>query len=200
VGPALQAPTAMRAIVLAASLTIASTGCAALMKDPPKPDRRPSEAPQCSSAQGAVVLDGIMAAALGIGALVALSEGGDGVGVGLGLGLIATAYGGSAYSGNSSATRCEVERKKYAAWQREQDRRGEVDEVAARSGAGLANPPAPPPATSSPGGPVDPFASPDSEDAAPAPAAPTASAASPRAPDRPDRADPWRDFWKEVTP
>ena len=129
------------------------------------------------------------------------AEGGDGAGLGLGAGLISAAYIGSAYSGHNAATRCEVERKKFTAWQRgdKRERRAAVEAVAERGGAKLT----PPAAGAIPAkGPVDPFAddddtatgepdgeTPDTEKPAPTP--------SPRPP---ARDDPWRDFWKEVRP
>lgn len=99
------------AVAWIVALAIGEGGCAMIMQQPPKKNRAPREVPICSTGRGGVVLDGLLATALGVGALVAFAN--DEPGVGLALGAVTGVYGYSAVSGHRSADECEDAMREY---------------------------------------------------------------------------------------
>jgi len=200
------------AVVWLLALAIGQTGCAAIMQQAPKKNRAPREIPVCSTSQGGVALDGVLATLLGAGALIALAN--DEPAAGLALGGVGGIYVWSAVSGHQSASACE---------EALQDYREEIAVAGAGTGRGPATPRAPRPSApveASAGPPARP-AGPPIEAAAPAgdeepppdeeppiaaePApTPTEKPAAKPADEPPPRPAPfglrrdWSDFWVEV--
>lgn len=188
-------------------MVAAVSGCS-LSLDGPKPNRPRGYEPKCDDSKGLVAADGLLATAVGIGALSAF--GGDEPGAGAALGLTALAFSLSAVHGNNVVNECRAEQARYAQ---------EVPLPAAppvpfdddepriaRAPRAVAPAPAVPAAGTKP---ADPYidAPPARPTTAPArPAAPPAPAATTPAPapaattPAPADSDPaaWSDFWTEV--
>ncbi len=102
----------MRTVVLVLLCAVGTSGCAvAAAKGPGPGPVRIDRKPDCNDGKGAVVLDGIGATVLGVGALAAFSADEGGVGAALGLatvGLIA-----SAVAGSRSADRCRLAEEQW---------------------------------------------------------------------------------------
>ncbi len=194
----------MRTLALASALIVAlsSAGCAALAAKAPDPDRPVDQPPECNDGKGGVVVDGLMATALGLGT-IAFAANGEGSGAAI-FGLGALAYGISASAGSSSANKCRAANDDYVVMLERRD----AESQAASAGIGGL-----------------PFADADEDTplatvrppVAVAPAVPTRTVAPPRPPtptsvpppapagdgtDDPSSAevdaDAWSDFWKEV--
>lgn len=179
----------MRLGRVAVALLLATSGCAVIMQQPPKPNRAPGEVPVCSSSRGGVALDGVLAVLLGAGALAALA--GDEPGAALGLGAVGGIYTWSAVSGHRSAGACEAAQEEYQL------------EVAGRRPARrlpvAATHPDQPARPELPAEPARPAGPPIEAAAPPEPEAPPAAepAAEPPAAEPPAPRD-WSDFWVEV--
>ena len=186
-------------------LLIASSGCA-LALDGPKPNRPRGYAPKCDDSKGLVVADGLLATAVGIGALAAFGD--QETEAGVVLGLIGVAFTASAIRGNGVVNECRAEQALFAQEGGPQFTPSD-DEPAVRTGR---------PATTStravpraPDAPADPYADAGDTRAVdpPAPARPTPparpSAPAAQKPTKPVATQPaeidpdaWRDFWTEV--
>jgi hypothetical protein len=92
-------------------LLIGASGCS-LALDGPKPNRPQGYAPKCDDNKGLVVADGLLATAVGIGALSAF--GSEEVEAGVTLGLIGVAFAASAVRGNGVVNECRAENARYA--------------------------------------------------------------------------------------
>lgn len=92
-------------------MVAAVSGCS-LSLDGPKPNRPRGYEPKCDDSKGLVAADGLLATAVGIGALSAF--GGDEPGAGVGLGLTALAFSLSAVHGNNVVNECRAEQARYA--------------------------------------------------------------------------------------
>jgi hypothetical protein len=127
----------MRSLALTAVLTLAMTsaGCAMIGANPPDPDRPRDRPPSCNDGKGGVMVDGLMAAALGVATLgfAANDEGGAAALTGVG----AFVYGVSAGIGSSSANKCRAAMDDYAAL----DERESVEAAFMRQGGGSVNAP-----------------------------------------------------------
>ena len=214
-------PPARRAgpmCVLATAL-LGAGGCGALFSQAPPANRAPTDAPVCSTGRGGVVVDGILATALGVGALAALGD--DETGVALGLGLTGALFVGSAIVGDRAATSCQTAtadfNERLAATMRG-DAHGAreggapaerfVDEDEAAAGSDRAQPQPPPQHEPQPQPPSQPQPHPQPQPQSqprpqPAVAGGDGVEATParevprRARPRPDE---WADFWIEVLP
>ena len=185
-------------------------GCSLALSGPGDRDRRRAAgaAPRCDTGKGLVGLDGVLGAAVGIGALTAFGE--DVPEVGVIAGLVSAAFIASAFRGNRVVDECraafaehsaDFERPRVARQPRpvEDQVPGDPDapapalplaggSVPASTTSADATPPIamppvqPPPVTTSP--------------IAPPPAS-TPAPARPARP-RPPASDPWAEFWKEV--
>ncbi|MFN0250563.1 MAG: hypothetical protein ACKV2T_27030 [Kofleriaceae bacterium] len=92
-------------------LLIGASGCS-LALDGPKPNRPKGYAPKCDDNKGLVVADGLLATAVGIGAMTAFSV--ENAGAGVTFGLIGAAFVASAVRGNSVVNECRAENARYA--------------------------------------------------------------------------------------
>ena len=95
-------PAAALALVSGCALTIAG----------PDPERPRNEPPHCDSGKGAVGLDVVMSAMLGLGSIAAFADGEEGTG--LALGAIGGLFVASAVRGNSSANACRGAYAEYS--------------------------------------------------------------------------------------
>jgi hypothetical protein len=175
------------ALACIAALAIGEAGCAMIMQQAPKEHRAPGEVPVCSTSQGGVVLDSLLATVLGAGALVAFAN--DEPGVGIGLGAVTGVYTYSAVSGHRSAGACEDAMREYRT------------EMAARSelrSRPAAPAPAQPVAATQP--PVEGPPAPPVEQAPPAEEPVEAAAQEPQPQPPAPQPGPrdWSDFWVEV--
>jgi hypothetical protein len=187
-------------------LLIATSGCS-LALDGPKPNRPKGYAPQCDDNKGLVVADGLLATAVGIGALASFGE--NEAEAGVVLGLIGVAFTASALRGNGVANECRAEKAQFA---QEGVPYAPLDEesIAGRPAGATrgVRPTAPraPVATMPATTPSDPYVEPRAEPL-PAPVRPPAPAPAAIKPARPAPNEPapadidpeaWRDFWTEV--
>lgn len=102
----------VRGLALVAAL--GSSGCAAILMDPPREDRSPLEDPQCNSSSSGVGIDGVLGTLLGITAIAVLADGGSDSGSAfIGVSALSAAYLGSAVAGTRSAERCSVAKQAY---------------------------------------------------------------------------------------
>src|SRR5690349_5985424 len=104
----------MRSLALTAVLTfaMASAGCAMIAAKAPDPDRPRDQPPMCNDGKGGVVLDGIMATALGVATLGLAADDGGGAAAITGVGTLI--YGISAGVGSSSANKCRQANEEFA--------------------------------------------------------------------------------------
>ena len=93
------------------AVAIGEAGCAMIMQQAPRKNRAPGEVPVCSTGQGGVVLDGLLATVLGAGALIAFAN--DEPGAGIAVGAVTGVYTYSAVSGHRAATECEQAMGEY---------------------------------------------------------------------------------------
>ncbi len=197
-------PSRVAAACLVA-LAIGEGGCAMIMQQPPKRNRAPGEVPVCSTGRGGVALDGILAALLGAGALVALAN--DEAGAALGVGAVAGVYTYSAVSGHRSADACDkaigdyqlevAARRPERAPARERGREREPAAAAAAVPAAPARPAGPPIDQAAP---AEEEAPPPEEAVVAAPPPPAAPAPAPaESPAPPPAPRDWSDFWVEET-
>lgn len=163
----------VRASWLCACLAVA--GCSFSLSGPPK-DRRLSERPVCDLGKGPVVVDSVVGAGLGLGALASVDDGSTGTAVALG--LLGAGFILAAASGSSTVDDCRTATASYESLQDVRDER-----AAAKRAMPQAPSVIPPPAV------VAPPAS------APVPVAP---ARVPAAPPSPRPVNAWEQFWKEV--
>jgi hypothetical protein len=175
------------ALTCIVALAIGEAGCALIMQQEPREHRAPGEVPVCSTSQGGVILDSLLATVLGAGALVAFAN--DEPGVGIGLGAVTGVYTYSAVSGHRAAGACEDATREYRT------------EIAARNETRV-RPAAPAPAQP-PGAqpPVEGPPAPPVEEAAPSEEPVAAAAAEqprPEPPAPPPGPRDWSDFWVEV--
>lgn len=191
------------------------TGCSLALSGP-DPRRPRNRTPQCDTGKGPVTLDAVMGSILATGTLVAISE--DEGGAGLVTGLIAAAYLGAAFRGNSTVNDCRAaiaayeappsdpdrERPSFAAQEDEPRRRPTVtpDPVytqprPAPTGppTALPPPPAPPSAPTSVAPPSTPRG--DTPPTAP-PGNPTGAKPRQSPPAKAEEPTDWRAFWTEV--
>ena len=190
--------------LIALALALGESGCALIMQQPPRANRAAGEVPVCSTSRGGVVLDGLVGALLGVGALAAL--GGDEPGVALGLGAVGGIYTWSAVTGYRSAGACE---EALADYEMELAARrspppaervtaggerplGPPIEQAAAPGDATDAPAAPPPGEKMPS-PAEEMPPPDAETPPPAAETPPPPAPVPTPAPR-----DWSDFWVEV--
>jgi hypothetical protein len=175
---------------------IGTSGCS-LALDGPKPNRPKNYAPKCDDNKGLVVADGLLATAVGIGALSAFGQ--DEPEGGVVLGLIAVAFTASAVRGNGVVNECRAEQALFA-----QETVPMDPEAQRRAYAGPVNrapvlpPRAPVAVAPPPTAPADPYVEPPrpTSSLATIPSAPKPVATTPA----PAEIDPeaWRDFWTEV--
>jgi hypothetical protein len=211
----------MRSLALATALALATSpaGCAMISANAPDPARKADEPPRCNDGKGAVAVDGLMSASLGIGTLAVAGESGGAAAI---FALGALVYGVSAGVGNSAANKCRAANDDYLAYReglREEARFGatigglplasddEEDErqaAAARAGSPAVTPatmptttPTTPPATATrpPPPPVAATRPPPPRAAAPSDDDDGGDAA---ATDDDDDDSAWSAFWKEV--
>lgn len=192
---------------LLAWLAIVGTSGCSLALDGPKPNRPRDYAPQCDDNKGLVFADGLLATAVGIGALTAFGQ--DEPEGGVILGLIGVAFAASAVRGNRVVNECRGEKALFAQNAVPFDPR---DEQPGRPVAGgpahpraAANAPVIPPPVAvapPPNAPTDPYVEPPPRPPAPAPATnkPPTSPRPVTTTPAPAELDPeaWRDFWTEV--
>jgi hypothetical protein len=192
----------MRSLALFAVLAfaMASAGCAMIGAQAPDPDRPRDRPPICNDGKGGVVVDGLMATALGVATLGLASndEGGSAAITGVG----ALIYGISAGVGSSSAKKCREANEEYAQLRE----RESVEAAFMHQGGGSANAPgeiAPEdedsPMASIPPPKPRPVVAPPPLVATPPPtsAQPPPSRPEPKTRPAADEID-WSEFWKEV--
>lgn len=177
--------------LLAALLVV--SGCAFSL-DGPDPKRPRNQPPTCDTSKNLVVLDGVMAAALGVATLGLVSSDDPAIAVlPLSLGAL---YVGGMVAGNRSVERCKAA---MSAWDgaREQlvvDETGDADLEPDRA----ARPAAPsPPRDAQPQPSAEPRA-PAAQPASLPPAQPAATPPARPAPAPTPASDDWAEFWKEV--
>jgi hypothetical protein len=161
---------------------VALAGCSLALTGP-KPDRRPSERPDCDTGKGNVVLDGLFGTGFAVGTLAAAADGSTDAGVVLG--LLGAAFIASAVRGNTVVDEC---REAFASYDGLQQAPMPEDRVATRPRIARPVVVAPPPA--------------EEEATVPtAPVAPTVAPPPPPPPPTPPARKPaseWQEFWKEV--
>jgi len=164
---------------------VALTGCSLTLSGP-TPGRSARGVPRCDTRKALVGVDGSMAGALGVAALVMGGE--DQVEGALVLGVLSAGLVASAVSGNRKVNACREALDDYDA---------RIARVRARPAPALA--PAPTPPVAAPVGPTLPATpAPASAPAAPAPAPALAPPPAPTPAPAPVDDATWADFWKEV--
>lgn len=182
------------AMALAIAVAVSTSGCAAMMKDAPKSDWRPSQAPRCSESNGGIALDAIFATLYGVVSIALLSE--DQAGAALPFAGFAGLHIWSAVAGHGATTKCTEAIEQHDQWlvqreeslERKRKRDLEGDDLAE------APPEADPEATEPDPGDADPGPSDDDR--------PNSTVlADPYAPSESTFVDDdghWKDFWREV--
>ena len=182
-------------------------GCSFALSGP-DPDRPRNQAPRCDTTKGLVVLDGLMATAMGVVALTLVDT--EEPAIALLPAAIGALYVGGAIRGNSNVNACRTEMDGFAMG-RTPPLPDESEPAAVAASRPMVTapvatePPAPVPAVNAqPGSPAPPLVTPPPAPptAQPPPPAPGPMTMRPRAPAPPPRPAPsddaWGEFWKEV--
>jgi hypothetical protein len=206
--------------LLAALVSSSLLGGCAFSLSGPDASRPRNRAPECDTSKSLVVLDGLMATAMGVATLALVNEPEPGIALlPLALGAV---YLGGAVKGNSAVNKCRDAMNEYQGAETARDTLANMDDPYDDEPLPAPRPrtPAPVPATNvvpPAARPVNPYAGaapyPQAPGQAPYPQAPTsqppaqppaqrpapppqqpAAAAPARAPDD----DDWTDFWREV--
>jgi hypothetical protein len=198
-------PRRLVAALLASSLL----GACAYSLSGPAPNRARNEPPECDTSKSFVVIDGLMATALGVAALSLASSEEPAVALlPISIGAI---YLGGALKGNTVVNQCRAAMSEYGGVEDARQARDTLSTMDAHADAGAPArrpsdvvPPLPYQPTPYPGqAAYSPTSSPSPHVpyASPAPiAAPPAATPPVQAPPRkaPAAADDWSDFWREV--
>jgi hypothetical protein len=190
------------ALLVVVVVAAGSSGCAVIGAKAPDPDRPRDQPPMCNDGKGGVVVDGLMATALGVITLAIASEGEGEAATITGLGALA--YGISAGLGNSSARKCREAQEDFVARQESQEAEAAFARanVAAPGGMPIAPPEYEDQPVARPPQPAQPQAQAQAQPQ-PQPQPPAVARPAPRP--TPARSDDdggddgdWSEFWKEV--